>query len=66
MTTAEIMTEIYKSGNQREVFDVLHKWILNELKKLESENSELSACKVAVRKINVAKFKDEAIDALCE
>lgn len=66
MTTTDIMIEIYKSGNQREVFDLLHKWILNELRRLESENANLEACKVAVRKINAARFHDEAIDALCE
>lgn len=66
MTTVEIMSEIYKSGNQLEVFNLLHKWVLNSLNKLESENANLTACKVAVRNINAARFRDEAIDALCE
>lgn len=48
MTSTQILNEIYSEGLQMEIYEELHKWLLNDRKRLNKKCSEaISTIKVA-------------------
>ena len=64
MTYEEAIKTIISQGREIDAINFLLNSLYKYINKLDSENSEMSSCLRAIKKIN--KGKNEAIDALCE
>ena len=64
MTYEEALTTIINENKQIDAINFLSNSLYKYINKLDQENSEMSSCLRAIKKIN--KGKNEAIDALCE
>lgn len=64
MTNEEAIKTIISQGREIDAINFLSNSLYKYINKLDQENSEMSSCLRAIKKIN--KGKNEAIDALCE
>ena len=64
MTYEEAIKTIISQGREIDAINFLSNSLYKYINKLDQENSEMSSCLRAIKKIN--KGKNEAIDALCE
>ncbi len=64
MTYEEAIKTIISQGKEIDAINFLSNSLYKYINKLDQENSEMSSCLRAIKKIN--KGKNEAIDALCE
>lgn len=64
MTYEEALITIINENKQIDAINFLSNSLYKYINKLDQENSEMSSCLRAIKKIN--KGKNEAIDALCE
>ena len=64
MTYEEAIKIIISQGKEIDAINFLFNSLCANINKLYHENSEMSSCLRAIKKIN--KGKNESIDALCE
>ena len=64
MNYTEAIMTIVRYGKEFQAIEQLLKFAETKNKKIEKENTTMSSCLKAIRKIN--KRKNEAIDALCD
>lgn len=64
MTYEEAIKTIINQGKEIDAINFLLNSLYKYINKLDQENSEMSSCLRAIKKIN--QGKNEAIDALCE